>query len=63
VSTSIKNVLKGNVRNFGDFYGRIINLPVSQSQLPQLATLFDFYNSIQYTCGGNNHQPNTRGGE
>jgi hypothetical protein len=64
VSTSIKNALQGNINNFGDFYGRISNLSVSQSQLPQLATLFEFYNSIQYTCGGNNHQnPNTKGGE
>jgi hypothetical protein len=55
-----ENAIRGNIRNFGDFYGRIISLPTSQSQLPQLATLFEFYNSIQYNCGGGNHQPNTR---
>lgn len=58
-----ENSIRGNIRNFGDFQSRINNLPVSQPQLPQIATLFEFYNSIQYTCGGSNQPPNTIGGE
>ncbi len=58
-----ENAIRGNIRNFGDFYGRIIALTTASYQINELDQLFAFYNTIQYTCGGNNHQPNTRGGE
>jgi len=58
-----ENALRGVVNNFGDFYGRINALPTASYQTNELAVLFNFYNTIQYSCGGSNQQPNTKGGE
>jgi hypothetical protein len=55
--TDCENALRGNVNNFGDFYQRLVSTPVAQSQLGAFDILFSFYYSINYTCGGNNQQP------
>jgi hypothetical protein len=60
-----ENALRGVVNNFGDFYGRIVNLPISQSQIPQLNEVYSFYSTIPYRCNGKNNSSNAKiqGGE
>ncbi len=47
--TAFENLKATNARMTMPTTIRTTSMHLSQAQLPQLATLFEFYNSIQYT--------------
>jgi hypothetical protein len=59
-TTSVKNAIRGNVNNFGDFYQRLVNTPTAQNQLAAFDTLFEFYYSLSFNCSSGSNAPNTR---